>query len=355
MPSDAPADESLSGKTGKPQSGTIKAPSGYYIAAINGDQYNVTYKDAATEAEYTLIWDDTPNGNATTDSEPQNLVVIFAPGNQRATVSQTMPDETTTTVDTQNGRTDKDYSYEYTAPSGYYVADDGVTTDSKGLISGAISTDGTTVTLTGKFDNNYTHYADENGVTDPEPQNATIKLTASKQTAQFQINVPDGATSISPDTKSIDGLTGGQIGTPAGYTDEKLQKDGYTYTVTGPDGVVYNTMADALAANPNFDETNNGSSDTDDEMQQFVVTYKADQQTATITQQYADGAENTPAFPQANQTLTNGTDQITTGTITAPKGYKIASVPQSYGDEDGLANRNRWFFGNVYHHVRRGS
>ena len=48
VPSDAPADESLSGKTGQPQSGTIKAPSGYYIAAINGDQYNVTYNDAAT-------------------------------------------------------------------------------------------------------------------------------------------------------------------------------------------------------------------------------------------------------------------------------------------------------------------
>ncbi|UYY89693.1 KxYKxGKxW signal peptide domain-containing protein [Weissella confusa] len=332
VPSDAPADESLSGKTGQPQSGTIKAPSGYYIAAINGDQYNVTYNDAATEAEYTLLWDDTPNGNAATDSKPQNLVVIFAPGNQRATVSQTMPGGTTTTVNTQNGRTDKDYSYEYTAPSGYYVADDGITTDGKGLISGVILSDGTTVTFTGKFDNNYTNYADENGVTDPEPQNTTIKLTASTQIAQFQIKVPDGATSVSQSTSTVRGDTGKTIEAPDGYTDEELNKvKGYTYTVTGPDGVVYNTMADALAANPNFDETNNGSSDTDAEMQQFVVNYKADQQTATITQQYADGAENTPAFPQANQTLTNGTDQITTGTITAPKGYKIDTVPQVAG------------------------
>lgn len=332
VPSDAPADESLSGKTGQPQSGTIKAPSGYYIAAINGDQYNVTYNDAATEAEYTLLWDDTPNGNAATDSKPQNLVVIFAPGNQRATVSQTMPGGTTTTVNTQNGRTDKDYSYEYTAPSGYYVADDGITTDGKGLISGVILSDGTTVTFTGKFDNNYTNYADENGVTDPEPQNTTIKLTASTQIAQFQIKVPDGATSVSQSTSTVRGDTGKTIEAPDGYTDEELNKvKGYTYTVTGPDGVVYNTMAGALAANPNFDETNNGSSDTDAEMQQFVVNYKADQQTATITQQYADGAENTPAFPQANQTLTNGTDQITTGTITAPKGYKIDTVPQVAG------------------------
>lgn len=332
VPSDAPADESLSGKTGQPQSGTIKAPSGYYIAAINGDQYNVTYNDAATEAEYTLLWDDTPNGNAATDSKPQNLVVIFAPGNQRATVSQTMPGGTTTTVNTQNGRTDKDYSYEYTAPSGYYVADDGITTDGKGLISGVILSDGTTVTFTGKFDNNYTNYADENGVTDPEPQNTTIKLTASTQIAQFQIKVSDGATSVSQSTSTVRGDTGKTIEAPDGYTDEELNKvKGYTYTVTGPDGVVYNTMADALAANPNFDETNNGSSDTDAEMQQFVVNYKADQQTATITQQYADGAENTPAFPQANQTLTNGTDQITTGTITAPKGYKIDTVPQVAG------------------------
>lgn len=94
---------------------------------------------------------------------------------------------------------------------------------------------------------------------------------------------------------------------PTGYTDADLATPGYTYTVTGPDGSKYDTMAEALAATSNFDNTNNGSGE-DSDVQKFVITYAADDQTATITQQYADGATNTPAFPQADETLNGKTD-----------------------------------------------
>ena len=317
---------SVSGVTGKTREGTITAPSGYYVVAIAGDTYSVSYaNDQHDTVTYAVIMDDTDNGNETTDKKPQNLVITLAPTNQTATVTQHMPDGTTTVTDTQNGKTADSYAYTYTAPAGYYVASGAVTTASG--ITADIATDGTTVSLDGNFDN-----STNTGTagTDTAPQNTDITLAQSKQQAQFDINVPDGATSVTAKSETIDGLTGDAINAPNGYTDADLATPGYTYTVTGPDGTKYDTMAEALAATSNFDNTNNGSGE-DSDVQKFVITYVADDQTATITQQYADGATNTPAFPQADQTLNGKTDQQTSGTITAPAGYEISNITAADG------------------------
>nr|WP_241691767.1 hypothetical protein [Weissella cibaria] len=89
-------------------------------------------------------------------------------------------------------------------------------------------------------------------------------------------------------------------------------------------------MAKALAANPIFDSTNNGSAQ-DTEAQNFTVTYVAADQSATIKQQYADGAPNTPAFPQSDETLNGKSEQVVKGTFNAPTGYKITSVTDAPG------------------------
>lgn len=308
----------VSGVTGNTREGTITAPSGYYVVAIAGDTYSASYaNDQHDTVTYAVIMDDTDNGNETTDKKPQNLVITLAPTNQTATVTQHMPDGTTTVTDTQNGKTAESYAYTYTAPAGYYVANGAVTTASG--ITADIATDGTTVSLDGNFDN-----STNTGTagTDTAPQNTDITLAQSKQQAQFDINVPDGATSVTAKSETIDA--------PNGYTDADLATPGYTYTVTGPDGTKYDTMAEALAATSKFDNTNNGSGE-DSDVQKFVITYVADDQMATITQQYADGATNTPAFPQADETLNGKTYQQTSGTITAPAGYEISNITATDG------------------------
>ncbi|WP_242458453.1 MucBP domain-containing protein [Weissella confusa] len=321
-----PDPKALSGVTGYYLEDIIKAPEGYYIVAIDGSAYNVSYaNDQHDTLTYTLTMDDTDNGNEASDKAPQNLVITLAPTNQKATVTQHMPDGTTTVTDTQNGKTAESYGYTYTAPSGYYVSSGAVTTASG--ITADIATDGKTVSLDGNFDNSTNT---GNDGTDTAPQNTDITLTQSKQQAQFEIDVPDGATSVTAKSETIDGLTGDAINAPTGYTDADLATPGYTYTVTGPDGTKYDTMAEALAATSNFDNTNNGSGE-DSDVQKFVITYVADDQTATITQQYADGATNTPAFPQADETLNGKTDQQTSGTITAPTGYEISNIATADG------------------------
>ncbi|MCG4286163.1 mucin-binding protein [Weissella cibaria] len=128
----------------------------------------------------------------------------------------------------------------------------------------------------------------------------------------------------------VQGYTADNITVPQGYSDSELTKAGYSYTVTGPDGEVYDTMAEALAANPIFDSTNNGSAQ-DTEAQYFTVTYVAADQSATIKQQYADGSPNTPAFPQSDETLNGKSEQVVKGTFNAPTGYEISNITDAPG------------------------
>ncbi len=321
-----PADVPLAGVTGDSKTGTITAPEGYYIVSIAGDPYNVVYTDEThQEATYSVILDDTDNGNSATDRDSQDMVVTFAPNNQTANVIQAMPDGTTSVVDTQNAKTNQSYAYEYTTPAGYYVAS-GSAAAASGMTT-EISNDGKTVNVTGTYDNSKN--TDASG-TDEQTQDTTITLSKSEQVAMFKINVPTWPTTVTAKMTPVQGYTAENITLPQGFSDSELTKAGYSYTVTGPDGEIYDTMAKALAANPIFDSTNNGSAQ-DTEAQNFTVTYVAADQSATIKQQYADGAPNTPAFPQSDETLNGKSEQVVKGTFNAPTGYKITSVTDAPG------------------------
>ncbi|MFP7448171.1 MucBP domain-containing protein [Weissella cibaria] len=321
-----PADVPLAGVTGDSKTGTITAPEGYYIVSISGDPYNVVYTDEThQEVTYSVILDDTPNGNSATDGDSQDMVVTFAPNNQTANIIQAMPDGTTSVVDTQNAKTNQSYAYEYTTPAGYYVAS-GSAAAASGMTT-EISNDGKTVNVTGTYDNSKN--TDASG-TDEQTQDTTITLSKSEQVAMFKINVPTWPTTVTAKMTPVQGYTAENITLPQGFSDSELTKDGYSYTVTGPDGEIYDTMAKALAANPIFDSTNNGSAQ-DTEAQNFTVTYVAADQSATIKQQYADGAPNTPAFPQSDETLNGKSEQVVKGTFNAPTGYKITSVTDAPG------------------------
>lgn len=181
-----PADVPLAGVTGDSKTGTITAPEGYYIVSIAGDPYNVVYTDEThQEATYSVILDDTDNGNSATDRDSQDMVVTFAPNNQTVNVIQAMPDGTTSVVDTQNAKTNQSYAYEYTTPAGYYVAS-GSAAAASGMTT-EISNDGKTVNVTGTYDNSKN--TDASG-TDEQTQDTTITLSKSEQVAMFKIDVP---------------------------------------------------------------------------------------------------------------------------------------------------------------------
>lgn len=57
-------------------------------------------------------------------------------------------------------------------------------------------------------------------------------------------------------------------------TDDQLVRGGYSYTVTGPDGTTYDSLAKALEANKTFDDSKLSSTNEDSHKQVFEVVYK---------------------------------------------------------------------------------
>ncbi|MBC6499442.1 MucBP domain-containing protein [Weissella confusa] len=265
------------------------APSGYYIAAINGDQYNVTYNDAATEAEYTLLWDDTPNGNAATDSKPQNLVVIFAPGNQRATVSQTMPftyDDTNNSAAsdsdpqnfeftlqpaTQQGNIMYSYSNAVSVPSDA-PADESLSGKTgqpqSGTIKNTADYQSANVTFSG---------APMSSVAFVGETSATLESTKFTADSGYYFDAQQPSYSGATTSVSSDGKELWVRAINFGDLESSLAVSGYGYTVTviDDDGnrIEYATLSAAVAAVGNYDNTVNGSNQSDSSAQAFDVNH----------------------------------------------------------------------------------
>ena len=140
------------------------------------------------------------------------------------------------------------------------------------------------------------YYADANGTftfdftangtstTDSDPQTLTITLYPDYQLAGIISNnqpATDPATgnpytqiptSVSEGQYGVAGVSNGTI--VLGVTDADLVRNGYIYTITGPDGQVYATLAEALASNSIFDTTTNNGLSIDGAPQSFVVNYE---------------------------------------------------------------------------------
>ncbi|MFR3684311.1 MAG: pectate lyase-like adhesive domain-containing protein, partial [Enterococcus sp.] len=142
------------------------------------------------------------------------------------------------------------------------------------------------------------YYADTNGMftfdftangtstTDSDPQSLTITLYPDYQLAGIISNnqpATDPATG-DPYNQIPTSVTEGQYGAAGvsngtivmGITDADLVRNGYIYTITGPDGQVYNSLAEALASNGIFDTTTNNGLSIDGSPQAFVVNYEID-------------------------------------------------------------------------------
>ncbi|MGL5747792.1 MAG: mucin-binding protein, partial [Weissella cibaria] len=104
-----------------------------------------------------------------------------------------------------------------------------------------------------------------------------VTYTPDAQSATVIAN-KDGVNSI---LETITGKTSDKLAFTT-VSDATLATPGYTYTVVGPDGVTYASLAEAVAANGSFDNTDNAGT-ADESVQTFTVNYVKTTQHATIT------------------------------------------------------------------------
>ncbi|MGJ0933637.1 pectate lyase-like adhesive domain-containing protein [Enterococcus innesii] len=226
-------------------------PPGYYYAtgAVLNGNVQPGSTTVGTGASLTTIY-------VVADTQTVNVTFVNSDGrplqNQTGTVAI-------------NGTTGQEISYtdliaDYLTQTGYYADQTG----------------------TFVFDNT----SNNGSTTDSDQQFITITLYPSYQeVGVVGNNQPESDPATGEAFEQIPGtVTVGKYGTSGvsnesitlGVTDADLERNGYIYTVTGPDGVVYNTLAEALAANQTFDTTSNGASQMDSSPQMFTVNYEQD-------------------------------------------------------------------------------
>lgn len=158
------------------------------------------------------------------------------------------------------------FTYTVTAPDGIVYA------SLAAALAATMTVNGSLVKV-GKFDE--TDFAV--GVTDPSQQIFKVTYTPDAQSATIIAN-KDGVNST---LETITGKTSNQLAFTT-VSDATLATPGYTYTVVGPDGVTYASLAEAVAANGSFDNTDNAGT-ADESVQTFTVNYVKTTQHATIT------------------------------------------------------------------------
>ncbi|MGL4266170.1 MAG: KxYKxGKxW signal peptide domain-containing protein, partial [Weissella cibaria] len=158
------------------------------------------------------------------------------------------------------------FTYTVTAPDGIVYA------SLAAALAATMTVNGSLVKV-GKFDE--TDFAV--GVTDPSQQIFKVTYTPDAQSATVIAN-KDGVNST---LETITGKTSDKLAFTT-VSDATLATPGYTYTVVGPDGVTYASLAEAVTANGSFDNTDNAGT-TDESVQTFTVNYVKTTQHATIT------------------------------------------------------------------------
>lgn len=323
----ASVDKATGGSTTKisfaTASDTSLKQAGYTYTVTGPD--GVVYATLAAAMAATPNYDTTANGSSTTDATPQTFTVTYVADKQTANVVISSSSATTpkyaagAKVDTISGDSNTKitfatasdanlkqagYSYTVTGP-------DGKTYATLALAQAAVPNFDTT---------------NNNGAaTDSTPQNFTVNYTIDKQTANVVVSSSSAATPKYTAGAKVDTATGGSSSKISFTTasDTALAQSGYTYTVTGPDGVVYPTLAAAMAATPNYDTTSNGAATTDSSPQNFTVTYTADTQSIQINFKMADGST-----PPSSITASGKTGAAIAQTVTAPAGYHFATTAE---------------------------
>ena len=239
----------------------------YKVTGPNGKTYDTMQAALVDNGKF----DATANGSTTTDSAMQNFKVDYTADKQTATFTYSGGPTDSRNVQQIVGQTDASLTTGTSTPTGGYIyAPMGyrIDTAASQLASGVqlnLSTGNLTASVYGTFDANTS-----------VDQTSQIVFAPITQTAKLTQNINGTVT----DVETKNGGATSEIGFTA--TDQSLAKNGYTYTVTGPDKQTYPTLAAALAATPNYDTTPNSTDQTDGTPQLFSVVY-TDTQAPTIT------------------------------------------------------------------------
>lgn len=269
-------------------------PPGYYYAtgAVLNGNVQPGSTTVGTEASMTTIY-------VAADTQTVNVTFVNSDGrplqNQVGTVAI-------------NGTTGQELSYsdliaDYLTQAGYYADQTGT------FVFDSTSNNGST--------------------TDSDQQFITITLYPSYQeVGVVGNNQPESDPATGEAFEQIPGtVTVGKYGTSGvsnesftlGVTDADLERNGYIYTVTGPDGVVYNTLAEAMAANQTFDTTSNGASQTDSSPQMFTVNYEQD-----------------PVSLSTSESI-SGSESLSESIVTSTSESESVSLSQSISESDSLS------------------
>ncbi|MDR3189638.1 MAG: KxYKxGKxW signal peptide domain-containing protein, partial [Lactobacillaceae bacterium] len=188
-----------------------------------------------------------------------------------------------------------------TAPvikDGYYIDN----TKSSTAANVTVATDGS---LTGTFDNTSNGILSNTNKADSSVQSVILDVVASVQQVRL-VSATTGEQNPNVVDKTYTGATGKAV--EVDVTDADLAKVGYTYTITGPDGVQYATLSAALLANPIYDKTINGSNKIDSDIQTFTITYAPQKVTAKLYYVTPDGVAHAADLTgtQYNSTMLYG-------------------------------------------------
>jgi hypothetical protein len=236
----------------------------YTITAPNGQ----TYTSLSAAAAAAIRYDNSVN-NGGADTAVQTYTVSYTPSMQQAR----LVDVSQNVLATATGTTG--------AAIGSFPDVTDATLARPGYTYKIVLPDGTLVNtlaqaLSGKVYDNTQNAT--GATTDSAPQIFTVEYTADYQEVNIVTNNDPRQTNPAPAViETITGRSDASITTPR-TTDSSLTREGYTYTVSGPDGTTYNSLSAALAANRVYDRTPNGAqtqgtTPTDAQIQSFTVTY----------------------------------------------------------------------------------
>ncbi|MBZ5983799.1 KxYKxGKxW signal peptide domain-containing protein, partial [Leuconostoc gelidum subsp. gasicomitatum] len=132
--------------------------------------------------------------------------------------------------------------------------------------------------------------------------------------------IPTSASDAAGTSYNDDGVSNGNISFST--SDADLVRQGFIYTVLGPNGNTYPTLAAALVAFKKFDTTTNGSASTDNTPQLYTVNYSPDPasqstSTSTSTSDSASASTSTSVSDSASISTSTSTSTSTSGSTSA--------------------------------------
>jgi len=323
--------------SGKLVSSTVESPQGPYGTALSfnstdaslvqtGFTYTVTGPDGKSYPTLAAALAANPNYDVQSSSNSQNFTVTYAHLFQQVIVTTATNGGDATTLATYDTSNDP-----------YSPLINGTSNALENAVSDAsLSRNNYTYVVIGPDGKQYDNMKDAQAANnawdttdnsadptkDSSPQVFKVQYTGVSVNAVLDITSTDGKIADSV-KESLTGPFGTAI--PFQTTDAGLAQQGYSYTVTGPDGQTYDTLAAAIAANPNYAITSANGSSTDQSPQKYQITYSPEN--VSVAYNYVDNNGNTiQTSSTSSQVVNSAVDTSNPPTIS---GYTFDSVASS--------------------------